>query len=299
MVLKPQLAGEFRLQVYRPDGRTRLDTHWMPNIVTDGGLNQIGVGSFLSHCYVGSSSQAPQVTNSALIQQRAVTTNIIAQSASAAQEAPFYGSRQIQFRFDTGTASGNLAEVGIGWASALFSRALIVDQNGNPTVVTVLEDETLDITYRLKNFVPEADRVFEAEIAGAYRTCTARACNATSGSTTSGWGITGSMIALASGSSIYPIVAFNGTMGTVVQSPNGTVANATGWDNAPYIGNSLEKGFSANWNLTNGNLANGISVMRLATNGLGTFQIGIQPPILKTDTNVLNVTFKVNWARRT
>ncbi|NCC40474.1 MAG: hypothetical protein EOM21_13660 [Gammaproteobacteria bacterium] len=294
MIIRPHLTGRYRLRVLRPDGQTRLDTGWFDNLVVDGGLNQIGLGSFLTHCSVGTSNQVPAVTNSALIGHVATTSTILSQSASAAQSAPYYGSRAVRWRFAAGTATGNLSEVGVGWSSALFSRALIVDDLGDPTTITVLADEALDVTYELRNFAPVDDIEFTATIAGVSRDCIVRACNATSGSITSGWGISGSAIALSSSS---PIIAYNGTLGTVVQSPNGTAANASSTSNAAYVGNSLEKGFSADWQLANGNLSGGISCIRLATNGLGTFQIGFDPPIAKTDTNTLSMTFKVAWGR--
>lgn len=296
MILVPaRLSGQYRITLHK-QGRVRLRTPWFDNIVTNGGLNQIGNGSFLTHCYLGTGTTEPSENDGQLDSELGSTTTIVGQSAGAGSSAPYYGTREIQYRFAANTVVGNLSEVGVGWASALFSRSLIVDGNGDPTTVTVLEDETVDVTYLLKNYSPEEDYEFQADIEGT-RDCVMRACNASSSSTTSGWGMTGSAIALASGTGIYPIVAYNGALGTVVQSPSGTSDTNASTANATYVNNSLEKGFSATWLMANGNLSGGITAFRLATNGIGTYQISVDPPIAKTASNTLNVNFKVAWGR--
>lgn len=298
MILIPaRLSGQYQVTIHR-SGIMRYQTPWFDNLVTDGGLNQVGNGSFLTHCYVGTGNTAPAVTDSGLASQLgSPTTTIISQAAGVASSSPWYGTRAITFRFAANTVVGNLSEVGVGWASALFSRSLIVDGNGDPTTVTVLDDETVDVTYLLKNYSPEDDYGFQATIGGTMHDCVVRACNASSSSTTSGWGITGSAIALASGTGIYPIIAYNGALGTIVQSPSGTSDSNSSNANVTYVNNSLEKGFSASWALANGNLAGGITAFRLATNGIGTYQISVSPAIAKTSSNILNVNFKVTWSR--
>ena len=298
MILIPaRLSGQYRLTIHR-NGLIRYRSPWFDNIVTDGGLNQIGLGGFLTHCYVGSSNTTPQATDSALFGQiGSATTTIISQSAGVSSASPWYGTRAITFRFAVNTVVGNLSEVGVGWASALFSRSLIVDGNGDPTTVTVLADETVDVTYLLKNYSLATDTSFTADVDGTTRNCVVRACNAASGSTTSGWGITGSAIALASGFGIYPIVAYNGALGTIVQSPSGTLDSNSSNAEAAYVNNSREKAFTAAWSQANGNLAGGITAISLATNGIGTYQMSIDPPIAKTASNTLNLNFKVAWGR--
>lgn len=297
IIIPARFSGLYRITIWR-HGRLRLRTPWFDNIVTDGGLNQIGLGSFLTHCYVGSGSAEPLPTNSALESQiGSATTTIISQAAGVSNEAPWYGLRDITFRFAANTVVGNLSEVGVGWASALFSRALIVDGNGDPTTVTVLADETVDVSYRIKNYSPEDDYEFQAVIGGVTHDCTMRACNAASGSTTSGWGITGSAIALASGTGIYPIVAYNGALGTIIQSPSGTTDSNSTNSSAAYVNNSLEKEFSALWTSSYGNLSGGITAFRLATNGIGCYQISVSPAIAKTSSEALGVNFKVAWGR--
>ena len=298
MILVPaRLAGQYQITVHR-NGLIRHQTPWFDNIVTDGGLNQIGLGSFLTHCYVGSGNAEPLASNSALAAQvGSPTTTIISQSAGVSSSAPWYGTRAITFRFAVNTVVGNLSEVGVGWASALFSRSLIVDGNGDPTTVTVLADETVDVTYLLKNYSLSTDTSFTADVAGTARNCVVRACNAASGSTTSGWGITGSAIALASGSGIYPIVAYNGALGTLILSPSGTSDTNSTNTNGTYVNNSLEKAFTATWSQAYGNLAGGITAIRLATNGIGCYQMSIDPPIAKTSSDTLNLNFKVAWGR--
>lgn len=284
-----RLAGQFRLTVHRADGTLRLITPWCDNLVTDTGLNRIGLGAFLTHCYVGTGSvPPPAATDNGLVSQVASTTQILAQSAWASNAAPHYGYASVTYKF--AVATGNLAEVGVGWSGGLFARALLVDGNGDPTVITVLPEESLGVTYLLRNYAPAADENFSAVIGGVTHACTARAALVTSGSTSNGWGVTGGEVTAGE------ITAYNGALGAVTSAPGGTTATITG-GTAAYVSNSNERALSGNWTETEGNLAGGITALLLRTNGMGAYQIALDPPIAKTDMASLLVAFKVAWGR--
>lgn len=284
-----RLAGQFRLTVWRADGSRRLVTPWLPNMVTDTGLNRLGTGAFLTHAYVGTGSVPPPAANdSALVGQVAVTSQILSQSAGASASAPYFGYRDLDFKFAVGTATGNLSEVGVGWDAGLFSRALIVDQNGDPSTITVLASESLGLSYRLKNWAPTADLAFTATVAGQVRNCMARAALANSGSITAGWGISGTAAAAST------LTAYNGALAGVTGVPSGTNAGVTGTTGG-YVSNNYEIGLSGLWEPSVGNLSGGISSFLVATSGIGCYQIAVDPPIAKTSQNSLLAQFKVVW----
>lgn len=60
-----------------------------------------------------------------------------------------------RWRFNQGDVVGNVSEVGVALSSfptsstPLLSRALVVDVNGDPTTITVLADEYLEVEYEL------------------------------------------------------------------------------------------------------------------------------------------------------
>ena len=65
--------------------------------------------------------------------------------------APYYYGGRITWRFGQGIAAGNISEVGLGWGNSnLWNRALIKDANGNPTTITVLSDEYLDVVSEIR-----------------------------------------------------------------------------------------------------------------------------------------------------
>ena len=289
-----KLSGQYQITVYNKDG-IKFKSNWFDNIVTNVGLNQIGIGSFLTHCYVGSGTSIPIASQSSLDNQvGSPTTTIISQSAGASQTDPYHGFSLILFRFPIGSVTGNLSEVGVGWASALFSRALITNELGEPITVTVLENEGLVVTYLIRNYVPEEDNTFSVLIADQTRTCTMRVSNATSGSTTIGWGISGSQIQVPS---ITAVIAYDGNLGTIFQQPSGTFANSTNALNSAYVNNSYERGFSVSWTQNVANFTNGIKSFFLPTNGIGAYQFSVDPPIMKISTRILTMSFKVSWAR--
>lgn len=294
MTIISRLSGRFQIAKYTKYGITKVYPTF-DNIVTDIGLNQIGIDSFLTHCYVGSGNSTPIPSQSGLdAQVGSPTTNIISQSAGASQTEPYYGYRLLQYRFAIGTVTGNLSEVGVGWADALFSRALILDEFGDPVSITVLENEGLLVTYLIRNYVPTTDTEFTVTINGEVRNCVLQASNATSGSTTTGWGITGEQVMLPASNSL---IAYDGLLGTIFQSPNGIFANSTTGATAAYVNNSHEIGYTGIWNLSVANFASGIRAFFIPSSGMGAFQCSVDPPIMKTDAKYLSMSFKILWSR--
>jgi hypothetical protein len=290
ILLPAKLKGRFALWASSKRG-TRPLAQWCDNLVLDIGLNQIGLGSWLTHCYVGTGSTAPVAANTSLESQVASTSTIDSSAAGANGEEPYYGYRRILYRFAVGTAAGNLSEVGVGWSANLFARALIVDSLGAPTTVTVLSDEVLLVLYEIQLYPPTEDYEFEAPVTGVNRTWIRRAANVTNGNTSVGWGVAGTI------ASVHSVLGYNGALGLITQSPSGTSTTATSSATAPYSNNSLKVGMSGFWSPTVGNLSGGISSFLLQTNGLGSYQFSVDPPIAKTALSTLNWGSEVSWSR--
>src|SRR5690606_22222525 len=148
--LHANVAGRYKLIKHkvREDG-TLYNTEIVadfPNLITDSGLDLLAAGSLNSvvgKCWVGSGNSAPSVTDTALESEIASTTNATSSSFANNSGPPDYYSYAVKvFRFSTGVAAGNISEVGVGATNnTLFSRALVLDSEGNPTSITVLADE--------------------------------------------------------------------------------------------------------------------------------------------------------------
>src|SRR6056297_451272 len=303
------VAGKFRLQVYRPDGRCRHDTGWFDNIVNDAGLNLMGTGSYLDFCQVGSGSATPVAGDTALGTYVAGTGTAGpgGTTQSAEGTAPYFGATTKQYRFAAGDAAGNLSEVGIGTAASggtLFSRALILDGGGSPTTITVLADDFLDVTYQIQSVPPTSvivvPDVTDSGPAGTVHAITLRAANVTSvgGGTTPGWANFGQSVALLSsiGSSL---LAYDGAIGAITGEPSGT-SDGGSPSNTAYSNNSLERLATATWGLDDGNFGSGIKSIRYVfRSGGGTWQAEFDPVISKTNTDTLNIDLSVSWTRTT
>lgn len=127
------------------------------NTITTLALNKLGsTTNTLQYCYVGTGTAAPSTSNTKLGNRIATTGTITGNVYASDVSVDHYASRTVTFRFGAGAAAGNLTEIGIGWEAAgisdnyLWSRQLILDGSGNPTTLTVLATEYLDVTYELR-----------------------------------------------------------------------------------------------------------------------------------------------------
>lgn len=301
-----EAAGFFKLvATNRRTGRRRLVADWFPNLITDVGLNQMGIGAFRNCCVVGTGSNAPNVADTQLQTTTAKSTtgapNI--PGATAQSTAPYYGQTSTGFRFTVGSAAGNLTEVGIGWTTGsgtsnyiLWSRALILDGFGSPTTVTVLADEVLDVYYAIRMYAPTVDATYSINISAVPYDCVSRAASVTNASS---WGVNSDRVlfTLSKANGSYPYV-YNGDIGAITASPSGVIyQGAMTITNAAYSNNSLVQDATLSWGLDQGNLTGGIKSIYYQT-GVGVYQTSFDPPIPKDNTMVLSIPFRVGWARR-
>jgi hypothetical protein len=299
--ISAKVSGHFTLTVRRPDGSVRQETSF-PNLITDGGLDRMGANAdWLTWCQVGSGSTAPSVTDGSLVNRIAGSNTKQASANGNLSADPYYAWTRNTYRFGTGVATGNLSEVGIGWAStgSLFSRALILDGLGDPTTITILADETLDVTYEFRYYPNLTDitgtTAFTGNLAGSYDWVLrpAQVTGSTRWQTATNGTSMGNMDTVVSGF----VNAYNGALGAVTSFPSGTAASASSLTAAAYSAGSYSRAADIGFALNNGNLSGGISALRFKL-GIGTFQIGFTPAIPKTASDTLTLTVSHTWARR-
>lgn len=289
-----QLAGRFKIEAIKPDGTVRLLADWFENLITDNGLELFGNSStYLTYCQVGTGSTTPANGDTALVSRIAGTSTQQATSQGAQASAPYFCWRQKTFRFAEGVAAGNLAEVGVGAASTgnLLSRALILDNMGSPTTITVLADEVLDVTYELRVYPATTDWTGTVTLDSVDYDVVGRAAGVTSNSY---WtiGANGTNNVVASSS------AYNGAIGAITGLPSGSTSSTSSFSTASYSAATLRKDATLVWGLNNGNLAGGITAIR-APFGVGNYQFSFDPAIPKDDTQILSLTVRNIWARKT
>lgn len=149
-----QIGARFKLIAHKGDGVPTRETDWFNNIVLDAGLERMSVGTWISRCCVGTGNTTPAVTQTALASFLASTTSINSTSTELqTTTTPYYRGVTLTWRFSEGVAAGNISEVGMGWGNTtLWNRALVLDANGNPTTITVLSDEYLDVVAEIREY---------------------------------------------------------------------------------------------------------------------------------------------------
>lgn len=230
------VGGKFRFIRRREDLSIIEETPLSNNMVLNAGLDWLFDDSRFTSTWtnsgvqVGSGNTPPDPDDAGLETYVAGTTTTV--STSSSMDIP----NRVQkittvFRFTTGAAAGNLSEVGIGIGAnnntsptsaakngqPLFSRALIVDEFGNPTTITVLSNEILDVVWEYYKYAPIADITgsFDQDIDGSTVSFdyVARPATTTTGSS---WGITSS-------GQVIPSRGAGGSMGN-----SGSGASTTG-----------------------------------------------------------------------
>ena len=171
------LHGEVKVIVKRADDTVRLDTGFFPNVITNLGLDALGNNhNLFNYCAVGGGNSTPLNTNTKLDNFLAVGSQISSESKydyDPVRDTEFYKcSKTVGYRF-TGLDNKNISEVGLvgDYASGqhpAYTRTLIKNSAGEPTVITVLSGEILELQYRLWQVfdVKDKDQVVTAMIDG-------------------------------------------------------------------------------------------------------------------------------------
>lgn len=142
----------FALKVYNAAHELVRQTPQFKNLVLDSGLYQMGVGEWINRCCVGTGSSTPVASQVQLDSFVASSTTKQAVS-SGANVDELYGFYRVTYRFGLGAINANVSEVGLGWADeSLWNRALIRDMNGQPTTITVMQNEYLDVVCEIRRY---------------------------------------------------------------------------------------------------------------------------------------------------
>ncbi|WWO60213.1 hypothetical protein [Xanthomonas phage SB1] len=303
-MIENRLAGFFTVTVHNADGTVK-EQHEFKNLITDTGLNSMGSftggSNMLRNCQVGTGSTPPTNGDSALASFLALQeTQWSADSGYNATDD--YHWRRWTYQFTQGKAAGNLTEIGIGMTGNtqgnLWSRALITDTSGNPTTLVITANEFLTVRYELRNYPKHGDTVQTVTIDGVERTITIRpmqvkspgenwanlmpAINAYDGGQNANY----DGIDLAPG----PLGAEDSIPGSPVYLPQSTRV----W--AAYVPNSFRRVCNSTVPI---NMGNGTWPCITFNTGIGKWQMGINPPLVKNNTQELKIACAVSWARYT
>src|SRR5690606_35009112 len=311
-----KLGGRFRL-VTSKDAECKQvveDTGFFDNLITNTGMNRIGevntnttvTGSaFNTLCgrfVVGSGQTPPAFTDTALQAPVAfASANPVVDSESSSYDRGWF-EMTVRHQFGLGEAAGNLSEIGIQHTSAsgpLWSRALILDGQGNPTTITVLPDDFLTCYYTLRIMIPKEDAVFNINVDydedGIVPTVvTGRPLAADNPSPTGGWGL---QTAGTSGTAGRLLVYTGGLSTPTATWPLGSPASTATqtFSTVPYVTDSFERYITRTNGLNEHNSQELRTVVLYAL--MGYWQIEFDPPLQKDNTQTMQMTFGYSWAR--
>lgn len=303
--MKVKMAGRFKLNAVRPDGKTvRKSTGWFDNLILDAGLNAMGTSNQIGGCHVGTGTTAPNVGQSTLVSRIASTGSLQASSSGVqVSTVPYYGYKSWTYRFAQGAAAGNVSEVGVSNSSTTFSplwsRALIVDDFGAPTTITVLSDEFLDVTYELRIMIDTADYASTVTIASVVYDVVVRPLEIDQAIYWADY--LGSAASPGNQITASPWTFSNATaLGSVTGTPTGATGNTTSsMSYASYVDSSLTKTATGSIGLNSGNFTGGIKALTVWAVP-GGWQISFDnggAGIPKTSSKLFSLTASIMWGR--
>lgn len=303
------MAGEFRVVVKRADGSTKIDTGYQKNLILNQGLDFFGGGdglNMMAYCVIGSGNSQPSYTQNKLDTAITGVTGITVSTKydyDAAQDGNLYKTNTVNKYSFTGLNNVNVSELGLASAYSnattyiLCTRALIKDSNGNPTTITVLSGEILQIYYKLWAVFDTTDKTGQINL-----------LDGVGGSVAYNWKlrparVTSDAYRIAGGrlgatGDIYPYF-HPADVDLVAITSVPAEGTLYGFVLNPYTINSYKLVINFNLTIDQGN--GSIRVLTLLTS-MGSYQIRFgsvadDSPITKTNTQTLTVPIEFSWGR--
>lgn len=296
---------------------------WFSNMVVDSGLNTMGYGTNNNVPYlvakVGTGNTAPAGTQTSLTSVMRQISNPTADAYAfrvnggsgldtSDPNKPFWWIKAV-YTFGAGSIAGNVSEVGTffdsGNGATMFSRELVRDLSGNPTTVTVLADEYLEVRYEFRVYPSIVPDVRTVNLLGVdYTVTTIPVMIAPVGGDYLGIPMLFSGYANEPGNSVIlnsPAASLGGIFVDVpVQTgTNYAISPVTpgiGLGSVAYVAGSRERKFVLSAAPSQANLPGGLGICKIST-GLGTWKTSFSPNIPKNSGRSFSNVLTVSWAR--
>jgi len=295
------LCGKYKLQVMK-NGKVVRETELFPNLITNLGMNNYASTTcslLTQYCQIGTGNTPPAFTDTALAAYKSSSNGGGAAGTLAyVDSVNRYMVVPHTYTFTAPAAAGNISEVGVGSQSAsggLFSRALILDSEGNPTTITVLSDEDLIVTYML--YVKQPTQDFTGTLGATSYTI--RIANADlvgwgdSNPPTWGWStyVAGVIRTHSSAKSTY-----TGTIGAITSRPTGIIQSGNG---IASVADTYTPGTFTRTSTTTFPTGGASATLQsfLFSIGPAVWQMEISPTIVKSSSQTLKLGANITWAR--
>ena len=315
------MAGEFRCVVKRADGSTKIDTGYQKNLILNQGLDFFGGGDgnyMTEYCVIGSGNSQPSYTQNKLDAFLAATGTtgypaypVYKTDYDKIRDGNLYKA-SVTDKYTFTNITGNISEVGLASdytnssSYNLCTRALIKDSNGNPTTISVLSGEMLDIYYKLWRITDLTDKNTTLNVLDgvggsvAYNVIT-RPSHI--GFNSGYYDYANRLIGTTADYRMGAALDIKGDTGELTApnskfSPvNSSSVSSITW--SPYVTGSYKRQLTANATVNKLNL----NIRRFQVQiGFGDFQFRVgkvsdDSPLVKTDTQTLSIPIEVSWGR--
>lgn len=314
------VAGEFRVVVKRADGSTKIDTGYQKNLILNQGLDFFGKdnGSMTAYCVVGSGNSAPAFS------QNKLDAFLAATGTTGYPSYPVYKTDYDKIRdgnlykasvtnkYSFTNIVGNISEVGLAsdYSNSttynLCTRALIKDSQGNPTTITVLSGEQLDIYYKLWRITDLTDKNTTLNVldgiggSAPYNVITRPSYI---GFNSGDYDYANKVIGIPAANRMGSALNVKGDTGelTIANSAfnpvNSSGVSSITW--SPYVAGSYKRQLTANATVNDLNL----NIRRFQVQiGFGDFQFRVgkvsdDSPLVKNNTQTLSIPIEISWGR--
>lgn len=276
-----------------------------PNLITDVGLDNVTTRNLIERCFIGTGNTPPVFSDTQLVSTIANTT-FASNYGNTYSATPQPNIRAgWRYRFNPGQGTGNISELGVGWLSGgstgtqvLFSRALVRDTNGDPTTITKLADEYLDVSYYVRLYPNVNDVSSEVVYKEVNRTILSRPANVNL------WSAVDFISSVLTGSSNNTSSLFGTTssLGSITSNPSGTGVACTTESILPKVSGENRRRLTKSWSIDRtptGSLA-AYDLFRAGTTGNTatiSFQGSFTPPLEKTSDENFSMTWDISWSR--
>ena len=253
------LVGEVRCVVIKEDGTVKEDTGYQKNLILNQGLDFYGDGNgtnIFHRCLVGTGNSTPAPTQNKLDIPVKIATGTefsVKYDYTPREDNLYLVERTWKYTFST-MGNVNISEVGLASNGTtttnayMCTRALIKDAMGNPTVISVLSTEKLEVYYKIITVFSTLDTTHQiqytdaANITSTYNT-TVRLANAGSVPYNTKGSEVGQtpLIKLNVSTKGYFGETYRGELGSVDDSPKTDASQADTWELEEYIPGSYKR----------------------------------------------------------
>lgn len=302
------MAGRFMVEMHTVSsdgseipGSRRVVAPWQDNLITDSGLDNMANADFMGRCSVGAGNTAPTAGDTELASLLDSVNGIVARGPAGDDFVSVVGT----YVFGQGRATGIIAEVCVRPSSgSITTRALIEDENGDPTTIAKGPMDVLTVTYQLREYPDQGapvTQVTNPHTSQVYDV-TQMTHSGLNPDRLLGWHNTGA--ANVGDQSALPLVTVSGLTSWDGSRPSTTVAGRASLKQVPpYVPGTYSREVVATFNENSGNLAGGIqsfvSGVVTTANWGDAFHIqaSFDPPIDKDNTKTLIITLRKSWGR--